>query len=94
MVKHDTLEQAIPELKISNLRQTCTACPSQWEADATLTSKKVYIRYRYGQLKVSVGETLEEAIINCVYFRHVGSNFYDGMMLEKEMLNYTGLIVV
>ncbi len=37
------------------LKQTCVACPSQWEAYTT-DGRLVYIRYRWGWLTVQVGK--------------------------------------
>ena len=42
------------QLVISDIRQTCTACPSQWEA-VTTNNRPVYIRYRHGYLSVQIG---------------------------------------
>lgn len=39
---------------ITDVVQTCTACPSQWEA-RTADGRPVYIRYRHGYLSVRVG---------------------------------------
>lgn len=42
-------------IKITTIKNTCNACPSQWEAiDAE--SRPVYIRYRWGCLSIRVGE--------------------------------------
>lgn len=42
-------------LIIDHLVQTCSACPSQWEARTDRDNRPVYIRYRHGWLSVSLG---------------------------------------
>ena len=42
-------------LVVRDLKQTCTGCPSQWEARTVDDDRPVYIRYRYGYLSVDVG---------------------------------------
>ena len=41
-------------IEVKNLEQTCDACPSQWEF-RTFENRPVYVRYRWGNLTVSVG---------------------------------------
>ena len=64
-------------MNITELEQTCFACPSQWEGK-TETGKEVYIRYRWGYLSIRVDE--EEM--------HVGKlgGGFDGHIEESEML--------
>lgn len=40
-------------MKIEVIKQTCTACPSQW-VGATRNAQSVYIRYRWGYLSVKI----------------------------------------
>jgi len=40
-------------IKITELKQTCTACPSQWEGKAEDNSH-FYARYRWGTLRVEL----------------------------------------
>ncbi len=42
-------------MKLKNVKCTCGACPSQWEA-TTEDNKPVYIRYRWGYLSIREGE--------------------------------------
>jgi len=42
-------------MKISKLIRTCTACPSSWEGK-TDDNRDVYIRFRWGDLSVRLGE--------------------------------------
>lgn len=48
-------------VKITSLRKTCSACPSQWEGE-TSDGRAVYIRYRWGGLSLGIGKTIEQAI--------------------------------
>lgn len=34
-------------IEINNLKQTCAACPAQWEF-TTFEDRPVYVRYRWG----------------------------------------------
>ena len=42
-------------MKVISIEQTCGACPSQWEG-ITDDNRRVYVRYRWGNLSVRVGE--------------------------------------
>jgi hypothetical protein len=48
------LHGARPVIRVSRIRKTCNACPSQWEG-VTPDGAKVYVRYRWGGLSVGVG---------------------------------------
>lgn len=70
---------------IYNLRDLGTACPSQWTAE-TADDLRVYIRYRFGWLSVSVdGEVVSE--------EKVGDSL-DGVMDTDKMLAETGLTLI
>jgi hypothetical protein len=47
-----------PILVIVSLKQTCSACPSQWDAQ-TSDGRYVYIRYRWGMLRVDIAASRE-----------------------------------
>lgn len=67
-------------MKVEHLRQTCSACPSQWEF-RTDEGHMVYVRYRWGFLSVSV--SLEPT-----------DNVYDavgGLVIYGEQLQDDGL---
>jgi len=59
-------------MKIKNLKQTCEACPSQWEAK-TIGNRNVYIRYRWGYLTVWVADKPEQDAL-------------DGRMVHEQQL--------
>lgn len=42
-------------MEVKNLVQTCSACPSQWNFK-TFNDHNVYVRYRYGCLKIYISE--------------------------------------
>jgi hypothetical protein len=47
--------------RITKLKMTCSACPSQWEG-MTEDGRHVYVRYRWGHLSACVGPTIDAAI--------------------------------
>jgi hypothetical protein len=75
--------QVVPGcVRISNLIQTCSACPSQWEAVSEL-GQEVYIRYRWGTLRVDLdGEPFFETDLD---------DALDGFLDTDAMLRATGL---
>ncbi len=77
-------------MMIKNLIQTCLACPSQWNAE-TEDGKTVYIRFRWGQLTVSVGNDMKAALNSKPIFDKEISDDLDGFITEKDMLRETGL---
>jgi hypothetical protein len=46
---------------VSELVQTCTSCPSQWQG-RTNTGGHIYVRFRHGELRIGVGASLDAAI--------------------------------
>lgn len=42
-------------LHIASLKRTCIACPSQWEG-VLEDGRPIYIRFRWGELSVRLGE--------------------------------------
>lgn len=66
--------------------ETCSACPSQWDAwDAD--GVYYYIRYRFGQLTVRIGDAGSEPI----YSETLGDR-YDGVMDTVTMLAEISLL--
>jgi hypothetical protein len=47
-------------VKVTEIKSTCRAYPSQWEGKAE--SGYVYIRFRWGHLTVSLGSTIKDAL--------------------------------
>lgn len=77
-------------VKVVALRQTCWACPSQWEGE-TDDGREVYVRYRYGHLTVQVGtETEPDAVMSDNYIVDVEhGEGLDGFMDEDELKELT-----
>jgi uncharacterized Rossmann fold enzyme len=81
--------------KIKKLKQTCLACPSQFEGK-TDDDRPIYIRYRFGYLSIRVGEVGMD-IMNAVegkeiYGKVVGESF-DGLMDLEEIIELTGDVI-
>lgn len=53
-------------IKIAKIVQSCIACPQQWEALAD-DGRIVYIRERWDNLSVGIGNTLDEAVSEDIY---------------------------
>lgn len=60
--------------------QTCTACPSQWDAKTT-NNDEVYIRLRGGHFRVEV---------NNIIIYQLDPKGYDGIMDTNKMLSILG----
>ena len=72
-------------MKITGLRQTCNACPSQWEA-LTIHNRSVYIRYRWGYLSIWVSNFPKQHGLEGkeVYRKQLG-NELDGCLSWEEI---------
>ncbi len=77
--------------KLTALKQTCIACPSQWEGTLE-DGRVVYARYRHGELSVGVGDDIDEAVRNgtsdqALYADSTGDGL-DGFMDFDELKVY------
>lgn len=65
-------------MRVDNLHQTCSACPSQWEGK-TDRGHNVYVRYRWGCLSVRVSLYPDGDAVDGVevYSEQIGDE-YDG----------------
>jgi hypothetical protein len=54
-------EQPERRLKVVALKKTSLACPSQWEG-VLEDGRVIYVRYRWGELSVGVGDDVDEAV--------------------------------
>ena len=77
--------------KLKELKQTCFACPSQWEGRTT-DGRFVYVRFRHGRLSVGIANTFFEAIRQEDYVDMHGDHL-DGFITTEEMLDRTGMIL-
>lgn len=67
-------------LRLTRIVQTCSACPSQWDAwDEAGTY--YYVRYRFGRFTVTKDRVNGELLVN-----EVLGDRLDGMMDTDEML--------
>ncbi len=74
--------------KVVALKNTCIACPSQWEGSLE-DGRAVYVRYRHGALSVAIGNGVDEAVRNgmsddALYAGYVGDEL-DGFMDFEEL---------
>jgi hypothetical protein len=66
-------------MKVTDVVQTCEACPSQWDAK-TEDGKYVYIRYRWGSLTVDID--------GHQYLHVQRRDFLDGIISWEEVEEY------
>ena len=66
-------------IKVKELTQTCSVCPSQWEGTLT-NGEELYIKYRYGYLSIRVNGTE-------IWGDQLGDNL-DGVLSQKKMKPY------
>lgn len=76
------------DAKVTALKRTCLACPSQWEGILE-DGRAVYARYRHGELSIGVGDDIDEAVRNArsdvaLYAEEIG-NGLDGFMDFEEL---------
>jgi hypothetical protein len=74
-------------VKVTEIRRTCFACPSQWEGKTE--SGYVYIRFRHGTLDVRSGATIKEAIAGPTIFEWSDADEYGGLMEYDELKKIT-----
>ena len=79
-------------ITVAKITRTCDACPSQWEG-TTDADKAVYVRYRWGSLSISIGDTLTQAIRregpeNSVFEKEIGEGL-DGYLTYDELKQHT-----
>lgn len=75
-------------IRLVKIEQTCTACPSQWDAWDE-DGEYYYIRYRWGYLYVCKGEVMGPF----VWEGSIGDGL-DGFMTTEEMLAHTGMELI
>lgn len=74
--------------KVTALKRTCLACPSQWEGTLE-DGRAVYARYRHGELSIGLGNDIDEAVRNAssavaLYAEEIGDGL-DGFMSFEEL---------
>ena len=76
----------VEKIKVEVVNQTCSACPSQWDA-LTDRGSEIYVRYRWGYLEVSWGVMGET-----IYGEQMGDEF-DGFITYEELIARTEHII-
>ena len=74
------------------LKQTCSACPAQWEGKLP-DGRMFYIRYRGGYFSFRISEQPTDDVMDAVsgveLFAEQRGNWLDGYMDENEMKDFT-----
>lgn len=80
------------KLKLTELTRITWACPVEWEGK-TEDGRAVYIRYRWGHLKIYVsdinGSFLDAVNSDDAIFEVNYGSSYDGFMEDSEMFTLT-----
>src|SRR3954449_6556273 len=82
--------------KLVSLKNTCIACPSQWEGTLE-DGRAIYARYRHGELSVGVGKDIDEAVRDgmsdqALYANHIGDGLDGFMDFEELKVHLHGLL--
>ena len=82
--------------RVSTLKQTCSSCPSQWEATLE-DGRMVYIRYRYGALAARVSpeptDDIGKAVMGRSLFAKILGEDLDGDMgVYSMMVTLSGVL--
>jgi hypothetical protein len=78
-------------LKITYIKRTCFAYPSQWEGKTE--SGYVYVRFRGGTLAVRFGPTIEDAIAGPNMFEWHDGDDFGGFMEYDELKKITAEVL-
>lgn len=78
-------------VKVTEIRRTCFACPSQWEGKTE--AGYVYIRFRWGTLTIRSGSTIQEAIGAPEIFEWHDTDSYGGFMEYDELKKITAEVL-
>ena len=71
--------------KVIKIIKTCEGCPAQWEG-RTDDNRGVYVRYRWGNLTVSVSTDEADAVSGPnIYVQKVGESGWEGEMSYEEL---------
>jgi len=88
-------EKYFLHIELKELSMTCQVSPTQWEGK-TNANKYVYIRYRWGYLKVHIAETViewEQGIFTTLLDKKIGKN-YSGFLDTETMLKITNIKLI
>jgi hypothetical protein len=76
-------------LIITQIKQTCYACPSQWSGKSAC-GQDIYIRFRYGYLQLDVndetvyGEQMSDEMDGCLNFIDMKFKLKDYIQISSE----------
>jgi hypothetical protein len=79
-------------VRIRNLIQTGTACPSQWDAESE-DGRPVYIRYRYGVLTAEFWDEGGYTPPVIIHSSHTKGE-HRGVLTTEEMIEKIGFEVI
>jgi hypothetical protein len=77
-------------MKVREIKQTCFACPSQWEGHLD-DGRMFYVRYRWGGLRIELSNSPTENISDVfhdgeiIHTETLGDGF-DGMLEEEKLI--------
>ena len=88
--------ETLVRLQADTLRQTCGACPAQWEGKIK-DGRMFYIRYRWGYLALEISDKATDDVMDAVggteiFGEQIGGE-YDGFLDELKMKNLTSKVV-
>lgn len=73
---------------VTELKKTCNACPAQWEG-RTSDGRWVYVRYRWGGLRIGFGADLKEAVRDDdSFYLDIGDDM-DGCLTGEQLREAT-----
>jgi hypothetical protein len=81
-----------PLLVITSIKNTCGACPAQWEG-RTQDGEYVYIRYRWGYLSIRAGETENISDMRTVFGVVLDESGWDGVLSYGDLKSKVPFIV-
>ena len=89
-------DNRIDKIKVVICNQTCMACPSQWEG-VTDDHRMIYVRYRWGELTVSIGasgdiDRFAAVGGKCILSKQLGDEL-DGVLSFEELVEATRDII-
>ncbi|MFH1527253.1 MAG: hypothetical protein ABIG69_11490 [Bacteroidota bacterium] len=88
--------EPLVRLQADTLKQTCGACPAQWEGKIK-DGRMFYIRYRWGYLALEISDKATDDVMGAVggaelFGEQIGDEF-DGFLDELKMKNLTSKVM-
>ena len=89
-------QSPVDRLVIRKLKQTCPACPSQWEATLD-DGRMLYFRYRWGYLSIDVSKQPTDDVRNAikgneVFGRQINHGLH-GILEQGDLIKLTENII-